>query len=125
MKCQVLFKNSDDNYYWIYWEQFVKIVDKNDLACRNSKEIKPFYCSKWFHVVSGENKFIPPAIYIDNGVVKFINGRHRTLLLAKYLSVIPIAVSNISFSNLETLKTAIKSEIQSGEYIELPDLPVN
>ena len=70
-------------------------ADPADLKCRDSEVIEDLYHPDWFFEYNGEEYFSPPAVYIEDGVVKFINGRHRTLLLSQYLEAFPLLIGNL------------------------------
>ena len=82
-------------------EKFFIYVDSEDLAHRESGIIKDAYHRDWFFVYEGSEYFIPPAVFITNGSIKFINGRHRTLLLAKYLKKFPVLITHIDKRDIE------------------------
>jgi hypothetical protein len=54
----------------------MEMIDLEDLAKRKKVEIIASYHIHWFT----DSKFSPPVFYLEKGVVKFISGRHRTLV---------------------------------------------
>ncbi len=95
--------------------------------------IEDCYHKEWFSVIDGKAYFIPPAIYIDNGKILFINGRHRAILLARHSEEFPVLVGFLdlehcggiakesSFATLEKIKAG---EISEHSNFKLPDLAI-
>jgi hypothetical protein len=124
MKCKVQFNHASDKYYLIRWSEFLKVVDHNDLACRNSKEIEFCFHEAWFYTDNDHMKFIAPAFLLNDGVARFINGRHRAVLLSKYLDLIPMALTSNDSESLHLLDNIVEREISRFEWFEFPDLPI-
>ncbi|MDO6686138.1 MULTISPECIES: hypothetical protein [unclassified Agarivorans] len=127
--------NAKDEHYLVDVSQLREIVDEEDLACRESAIINDAYHQHWFS--EGEDpvkEFALPVIYLRHGIAKFINGRHRTLVLSKHLNAIPMAiaalqtapfVSKAEFAlNCETLSRLVIRKIKSDEVFTFPELPV-
>ena len=70
-------------------------IDKSDLSCRESENIQDLYHRDWFFEKNGEGYFTPPTVFIDYGVIKFINGRHRVILLSRHLDAFPLLIGNL------------------------------
>lgn len=83
---------------------------------------------------AGIVRFHAPEFYLTQGVASFINGRHRTLVLANHRAEIPMALTNMdlfplmgagpsqeSFAVLQRLSVRT---LDTDETVELPDLPV-
>ncbi len=106
--------------------------DKSNLYSGVAKVIEDLYHQDWFPPDRGKDYFTPPTIHIEDGVVKFINGRHRTLLLSKYLDEFPLLVGNLDFDcdgETPTTKSIhVLNEITVDQFTEhsifnkLPDL---
>lgn len=75
--------------------KLLQYADSKDLQCRNSEIIEDLYHADWFFEYKNGNYFEAPAIYITEGVIKFINGRHRTILLSRHINVFPVLVGNL------------------------------
>ncbi len=75
-------------------------IDKSDLSCRESENIQDLYHREWFFEFKGEGYFKPPAAYIENGVIKFINGRHRVILLSRHLDAFPLLIGNLDLDHV-------------------------
>ena len=69
------------------------------LKCRNAVIVEDAYHKDWFYEYEGETYFTPPAAYIDNGNILFINGRHRSILLAGHLSEFPFLIGSIDLDH--------------------------
>lgn len=82
----------------------------------------------------GSYQFHAPEFYLTKGIVKFINGRHRTLLLGKHLKNIPMALTNMDGfppfatgprpESLEALAKISVQKLTGNEMLEFPDLPI-
>jgi len=99
---------------------------KNDFHPLKSASLKSAYHKLWFKDGDdGQSHFQMGEIFFssEKGCINFHNGRHRTILLASLLEVIPIAVdSTILKSGL--FKHFLVRSIEKDEMIELPDLEI-
>ena len=103
----------------------MQCVDLDDLACRESQEVVDCYLSGWFsREKKGELYFNPPAFYLENGRALFINGRHRAILLSRYLEILPMALTQVDTISQNVLGEIIEREIELEEVFQLPDLPI-
>jgi hypothetical protein len=127
--------NAEDEFYLIQVEKFMSIVDQWNLAQRASEAIEDAYHEHWFtQRADGSRLFHAPEFYLTKGVAKFINGRHRTLLLSKHLEQIPMALTNMDGfpvfaakphpESIEVLKQISVRKLSGSEFFEFPDLPV-
>ena len=90
MECRVQF-NREVKGYWIIWKRlYPKYVDKWNFNNRDES-----FPDEWFEdPENGIQVFKPPNISFRDGVARWINGRHRTELLAKHMNIIiPMEVS--------------------------------
>ena len=125
MKCKLDLTTHSDMPYWVNWIAFMRHVDREDLARRESKKVVDCYLSSWFH--RGQNGiyfFNPPAFYLDKGQALFINGRHRTVLLSRYLEVLPMALTQMDSASESVLREIVQGGIDLDEVFVLPDLPM-
>ena len=92
------------------------------LKFRNTEVIEDLYHPDWFFEYKGEEYFKPPAVYIEDGIIKFINGKHRTQLLSKYLDTFPLLIGNLDRDcdgETPTAKSiAVLNEITADQFIE-------
>ena len=127
--------NAQDTFYLIKVAEFMRIVDQSDLAQRNSENIENAYHEHWLSPCQdGSYLFHAPQFYLTKGVAKFINGRHRMVLLSQYLKVIPMALTNMDgypiwAANPHQTSAQSLSQISMGKLTEekvftFPDLPV-
>lgn len=101
-------------------------VDTADLARRDAENVFNWYHPGWFWIDdNGELYFAPPAYEFRSGHLLGINGRHRTILLYRHLEVIPMLFVRPRIWPKEKLNEIIQQEINEGEVVELPDLPIN
>ena len=77
-------------------------VDPDDLACRESQLVEEYYRADWFYFEPGATLFNAPAFYLKDNRAFFINGRHRTVLLARHLSLLPMALTQIDAASEAT-----------------------
>jgi len=127
--------NAQDEFYLIKTEQFMLAVDQTDLAQRNSQRIEDAYHQHWLSPCpDGTYLFHAPEFYLTSGVARFINGRHRTLVLSKHLIEIPMALTNMDGypiwaahahqSSLDVLARMYVRKVTAREAFSFPDLPV-
>jgi hypothetical protein len=70
-------------------------ADPVDLKCRNSGVIQDSYHADWFFEFNGRNYFEPPPVNIEDGIIKFIDDRHRSILLSRHLDAVPLLIGNL------------------------------
>jgi hypothetical protein len=124
MNCKLDLTNDSDTPYWVNWSAFMRHVDVDDLACRESQEVTDCYLSSWFRLgQNGQRLFNPPAFYLKNGRALFINGRHRAILLSRHLDVLPMALTQMDATSQPALHQIAERRIDPDEVFVLPDLP--
>jgi hypothetical protein len=135
MKVRLQPPNTQDVFHLVAVKNFMSVVDEWDIAQRHSKNIENAYHEHWLtgHA-DGSYDFHAPEFYLKNGVARFINGRHRTLVLSYYLAEIPMALTNIDrfpIDQVQPLQTSINvlkqisiRQLAGDEVFEFPDLPV-
>ena len=135
MRVTLLPPNAQDELYLIEVKELMAIIDAKDLAQRKSEIIEDAYHVHWLTpCADGSYQFHAPEFYLTKGIVKFINGRHRTLLLVKHLEYIPMALTNMdgfppfaTGPRPESLKALAKISVQrltDNEILEFPELPI-
>ena len=124
MQCRVDITAARDKPYLIRREEFMQCVDRADFACRESATIQDCYLAAWFHWINGERFFNLPAFYLSKRRAFFINGRHRTVLLSRYMDRLPMALTDIDRESKPTLQALVDCSLSEGEVIFLPDLPI-
>jgi hypothetical protein len=124
MQCRVDITAAWDRPFLIKREEFMRCVDTENFACRDSATVQDRYLAAWFHWIDGECFLNLPAFYLRNGRVFFINGRHRTVLLSRHLDRLPMALTQIDRESEPTLEALINRPLSEGEGILLPDLPI-
>ena len=121
---------SNDGYFILNRQSFLKYVNVDDFECRKSKKITPAYHQNWFE---NENNFLPPIMYFKDGKISFINGRHRTALLYNYLNEIPVIFLSASASYFSSpteinhnqkLMDQVLNPIDLNTYFNFPNLPI-
>lgn len=127
--------NAQDDLYLIRLENLIRIVDHWDLAQRNSETIEDAYHDHWFcRENDGSDSFHAPEFFLLKGIVRFINGRHRTLMLRRHLKELPMALTNMDGYPLDSPKPSPESikalaeisirKLSGQEVFDFPDLPV-
>lgn len=116
--------SSTDVPYWVTIEVFRQYFDQEDFLCRESVRINPLYLDDWFYTpTDGIRRFLLPTVQIINGKTQFINGRHRTAVLQKYLENLPIAFLQ-NHESKDFLSRLSLPLLAIDKLIELPDLPI-
>jgi hypothetical protein len=116
-------------------EQFMNTVDSWDLAQRKSQHIENAFHEHWLTpCADGIYLFLAPEFYLTNGRARFINGRHRTLLLSRHLREIPMALTNMdgypvhaaspSQLSLNAIQRISVRKVSPSEVFDFPDMPV-
>jgi len=124
MQCRVDTTAALDRPFLIKREGFMRCVDQEDLACREVANVENRYLAEWFYERNGARFFNLPAFYLKKQRAFFINGRHRTVLLARYLDRLPMALAQIDQESESTLQSLVDRPLSNGEVIFLPDLPI-
>ena len=135
MQVKLIEPKLQDQYYLINATEFMRIVDQQDLAQRKSDEIINSYHEYWLSKSNnGIYLFHPPEFYLTKGLARFINGRHRMLVLHKYLTEIPMALTNMDgcpvFADkphqmsVEVLNSISVTKLNGNEVFNFPDLPI-
>ena len=129
MDCRISVTKASDKPYLVKSEEFMRYVDQDDLACRESDIVQNVYLADWFYYASGQRYFYLPTFFLDGGRPFFINGRHRTILLSRYLDLLPMAFAQIPLTQMgpdsqSVLERLVYRELMEGELIDLPDLPI-
>ena len=124
---------SSDRLIMVDSAKLMEYVVGEDMKCRKANVVKDAYHKDWFYEHEGETYFTPPAAYIDNGKILFINGRHRSILLARHLKEFPFLISNIDMDHvggkpneksLEVMKAIKADDFAEHSIFCLPDLGV-
>lgn len=126
MKRHLYCRCDDLTPYWVKWHELGELWTKNDFHPLVASSLKPAYHKLWFkdgedgrlRFQVGELEFEP-----CRGYVAFANGRHRTILLASLLEIIPIAVDNTILKS-DLFDRFLYRPIEKDEMIELPDLEI-
>ena len=135
MKVRLQPPNAQDEFYLINVQEFMKIVDRSDLAQRNAGQIEDAYHTHWLSTNSdGIYLFHAPEFYLAEGIARFINGRHRTLVLSKHLDEIPMALTGMDVcpvlaphphsSSVDVLSAISICRVSTEDIFQFPDLPV-
>ena len=121
-----------DRLILVSGKALLQYTDSTDLQCRDSEEIDDCYHRDWFFEYNNEKYFEPPAIYITEGVIKFINGRHRSILLSRHIEEFPLLIGNIdmdthwgtaSSKSIDVLnKITVKPFAEHSVFNSLPEL---
>ena len=89
-------------------------------------EVFDWYHPEWFRPAdNGKIHFTPPAFEFRNGHLLGINGRHRAVLLFRHMGAIPMLLVMAHTWPKDKLGEIRLKEIEEGETVELPDLPIN
>jgi hypothetical protein len=108
---------------WAVIEPFWR---KNIYHPLDRNRLVPAFNNTWFATnLQGEQAFIAGAITYDpnQDTVLFVNGRHRTNLILRYTSIVPVAVDK-TILNHPVLRQAIIETTAKELEVELPRLPI-
>lgn len=121
MNCTLGLTADGDRAYWIRRDAL--IACDNDLHMRASAVVEDFYSAECFAVwPDGLRRFTPAAFYLQNDTVLFIGGRHRTVVLSRYMDLLPMTLTKPQQDHPVFRRLAVR-EILMDEVIWLPDLP--
>ncbi len=126
MKCQLYCRCDELTPYWVKWRELGDLWTKNDFHPLDVSSLKIAYHKLWFKdAEEGRPRFQVGELGFDPrfGYVSFLNGRHRTILLASLLEIVPIAVDSTILEN-ELFDRFLLRPIEKDELIELPDLEI-
>ena len=124
-----------DELHLISVRDFLAVVDNGDLSQRKNKVVKSVYHVHWFErAEDGVLLFHAPEFYLTEGVAKFINGRHRTIMLSRHLEAMPMALTNMDGYPIFASQPSQLSQnclarisirrVMDGEEFDFPDVPV-
>jgi len=114
----------------------MRAVDASDMAQRNSdSNIEDAYHEHWLsRCQDGIYEFHAPEFYLTKGVARFVNGRHRTLVLTQHLAEMPMALTSMdgyplwakqpSRISLQVLGVMSVRKVGEEEVFLFPDLPI-
>ncbi len=122
--CKIEITLATDQALLVNRASFMNRVDHFDLAFRESETIVDAYLESWFRYSDGHVFFTVPAFYLKDGVARFINGRHRTVLLFRHLEIAPMAVTAIPPPDRAVVQEIAASLAYDGDVVDLPDLPI-
>lgn len=120
-----------DRLILVHSEKLLQHINNDDLRCRDSAMVEDAYHKDWFFKYRGFTYFTPPAASIRDGEIFFINGRHRTILLARHLDQFPFLIGKIDFdhfggkpkaSSLKIFKSIKANDFEEHSIFSLPDL---
>jgi len=111
MKKRIMKTAESDRLILANAKKLLLYSDPEDLKCRNSEVIKDLYHPDWFFEINGKEYFDPPAAYIEKGVIKFINGRHRSVLLSRHIEEFPLLIGNLDMDHCGGTATSMSVEV--------------
>jgi len=114
--------------FWVDWKILHKLVWpaslQNDSEC--GPEFRMVFSELWFtNRGQAERRFIPGEIaYGDKeSPILFVNGRHRSCVLGRFLTSIPVAVDS-ELRRRKFFSSCIVRRFENDENLDLPDLPI-
>ena len=126
MRCHLYCRCDDLTPYWVRWHELGELWTKNDFHPLEVSSLKSAYHKLWFKGgEDGRLRFQVGELEFDtnHGYVSFSNGRHRTILLASLMEIIPIAIGNTILES-DIFDRFLLRPIETDEMIELPDLEI-
>ena len=131
MKIKTIKTVETDRLILVSSEKLMQYLNEDDLKYRNSEIVEDAYHKDWFFEFNGFTYFTPPAAYIRDGEIFFINGRHRAILLARHLDQFPFLIGNLDLdhfgeepkaSSLEVMDSIKAGNFEEHSIFSLPDL---
>lgn len=121
MECLPSVALDTDCPYWISREEFFRGFDQADFQCRNVQDVTSAYLDDWFLTSGSKKYFYLPTVQLVASGTQFISGRHRTVVLLRYLEEIPVAFET-RFGKSVPSHIAMR-KLDLSQSIVLPDLP--
>ena len=131
MKVRVQKTSDTDRLIVVKTSSLLNHLATSDIDCRDSSIILDAYHRDWFYEIRRYKYFIPPAAYLQRGILYFIAGRHRTVLLCRHLSEFPFLIGNLGSDHIgrepSPESIAVIEDIKVRDFLEdglfaLPDL---
>jgi hypothetical protein len=126
MDCLPEITLSTDRPFWIRRADFLGHVHMQNYMCREVQWVYPYaYLKDWFRDNEGVRFFSLPSVWLNDGRITFINGRHRTAVLSEHLEMLPMAAITNGGDGDDALFNSIKyADLKLDGVIQVPDLPV-
>ena len=125
MHCRPWINQVSDRPCWVSREIFFKYFDQADFSNRDCSEVERRYLSDWFKKIDSEFlHFELPTVQFVGGTTQFINGRHRTAVLIKYLNDLPLALASPLDQQQDFPSEVIRRQMLLTEVFEIPELPI-
>jgi len=131
MKIKTIKTVSTDRLFLVSSAKLMECMDSGDIKCRDSEIVEDAYHKDWFFEFNGSTYFTPPAAYIKDGRILFINGRHRAVLLARHLESFPFLIGNVDLDHcggvpksksLEVMDDIKAADFEEHTTFNLPEL---
>ncbi|MCC7200974.1 MAG: hypothetical protein IT483_15810 [Gammaproteobacteria bacterium] len=107
---------------------FEQFVHRQNYLCRDVQQVYTHaYLQDWYSPAEGAlpRRFFLPVVDLRDNCIKFINGRHRTAVLAAHLDLLPMALAQPLDGAAPPLFERIRySDLALHTVISLPDLPM-
>lgn len=126
MLCGLRVNLASDISFWVTKQAFCRSFDQHDFACRNVINVVDAYLEDWFEVRSGLLCFRLPPVSVSSGVTQFISGRHRTAVLLRHLSRIPLSFDTRCIAQVDRawIDAVVDQPVDLNATVEFPDLPL-
>ena len=122
MRCYAELSLDSDKPFWVTRKVLLEHFNQQDLLCRESNKVTSAYLKDWFcPPVGGIARFKLPTVQFIAGRTQFINGRHRTAVLLRYLEHVPIAFA-LATNGRELDGWPPLRPLDLNQHIDLPDL---
>jgi hypothetical protein len=125
MDCLPEITAATDRPFWIRRADFLGHVHMQNYMCREVQWVANAYLKDWFRDDQGMRFFSLPSVWLKEGRITFINGRHRTAVLSEHLEILPMAATTNGGDDDDALFISIKhADLKLDRVIQVPDLPV-
>jgi hypothetical protein len=105
--------------------RLLRLVKVQNYLCRDVQNVHTgAYLEDWFGPLSdrGLRTFGLPAISLREGVIQFINRRHRTAVLIEHLEILPMALVDAAGVDEALFNNTRYADLNLEDAIEIPDL---
>lgn len=129
MKVKVYKCIETDKAMLVDWRYLEPLWLRSKCAQIDKGKLIDAYCERWIDISSQPWGFILGEVCINrdaNGQLRldFSNGRHRTNLMAKHQSRIPVCILGDIPDDAE-IKNAFVMSLEAGDVVDIPDLPIS
>lgn len=104
-------------------EVFARWSQTDQYLGLDTLDVRPLFSNLWFNSdKNGHPAFLVGEIFAQPPMILFVNGTHRTRVLAKFMGAVPLAARTDIYRRRQ-FEACIIRRIDKDEIFTLPDLP--